>query len=236
MRIIAHRCGPTIYPEQTMASARLALKNGADYVEVDVRYSKDKVIVCSHDANTQRVFGADKLVKDMTAEEFLSLRQIKDTSYAPHLFEDYLKEDVKPLLIHVKEVEVLDDLLSLLSRYDYLDSVVLGLMNAQAVKKVKEYNSSIKVLAFMPKVEDIDDFASAGANYIRLWEDWLCEETVSKVKARSVELWIMTGTYKNHIDSEVGVTTKEDLKNILSFSPDGILINDIIFLQKALEK
>jgi hypothetical protein len=46
----------------------------------------------------------------------------------------------------------------------------------------------------------------------------------------------MTGTYKNHIDSEVGVTTKEDLKNILSFSPDGILINDITFLQKVLEK
>ena len=59
MKIIAHRCGPTIYPEQTMTSARLALKNGADYVEIDVRYSKDKIIVCSHDANTQRVFGAD---------------------------------------------------------------------------------------------------------------------------------------------------------------------------------
>lgn len=235
MKIIAHRCGPTIYPEQTMTSARLALKNGADYVEIDVRYSKDKIIVCSHDANTQRVFGADKLVKDMTAEEFLTLRQVKDNSFAPHLFEDYLKEDVKPLLIHVKEVEVLDDLLSLLSRYDYLDSVVLGLMKTDAVIKVKTFNKNIKVLAFMPSVDDISSFVNAGANYIRLWEDWTSKETIAEVRKYSVGLWIMTGTYKNFIDSEVGVTSEEGIKKLLSFNPDGILINDITFLQKALK-
>ena len=81
MKIIAHRCGPTVYPEQTITSARFALYSGADLVEVDVRYTKDKKIACSHDANVKRVFGVDRLVSDMTAEEFLSLRQAKDSSF-----------------------------------------------------------------------------------------------------------------------------------------------------------
>lgn len=236
MRIIAHRCGPTIYPEQTMKSAVHALKNGADMAEIDVRFSKDKIIVCSHDANVKRVFGVDKLVKDMTAEEFLALKQVKDSSYSPHLFEDYLINGVKPLLIHVKEEDVLPKLLELISYYGYLDSVVLGLMSTKAIKQVKEFDSNIKVLAFMPSVEDISSFAKAGANYIRLWQDWMTAETVSKVKAYPVELWIMIGTYKNRIDSEVGVTTEQGLSEVLSYGADGILINDITFLLKALKE
>lgn len=233
MKIIAHRCGPTVYPEQTITSARFALYSGADLVEVDVRYTKDKKIACSHDANVKRVFGVDRLVSDMTAEEFLSLRQAKDPSFPSHLFEHYLKCGIKPLLIHVKEVEVIPDLLELLSRYDYLDDVVLGIMKADAVREVKEYSNKIKVLAFMPKVENIPEFVEAGADYIRLWEDWMSDETVSAVRAHPVGLWIMIG--KDVLDRDVGVTTPEGLEKVLDYGVDGILINDIDFLQEALE-
>ena len=36
--IIAHRCGPGRFPEQSLASARHALALGADLVEMDVRF------------------------------------------------------------------------------------------------------------------------------------------------------------------------------------------------------
>lgn len=234
MKIIAHRCGPTVYPEQTMTSARFALYCGADMVEVDVRYTSDKHIACSHDGNAKRVFGVDKLVKDMTGEEFLSLRQVKDKGFGSHLFEHYLQCGVKPLLIHVKEEEVLPDLLDMLARYDYLDDVVLGLMKTDAVRLVKEYDKNIKVLAFMPKVEDIPAYAEAGVDYIRLWEDWMSDDTVSAVRKYPVGLWIMIG--KNALDSDVGVTTPDGLQKVLDYGVDGILINDIGLLQEALEK
>ena len=35
MKIIAHRSGPTVLPEQTVQSALLALKEGADMIEVE---------------------------------------------------------------------------------------------------------------------------------------------------------------------------------------------------------
>lgn len=233
MKIIAHRCGPTVYPEQTITSARFALYTGADMVEVDVRYTKDKALACSHDANVKRVFGVDRLVSDMTREEYLALRQVKDPAFSSHLFEHYLICGVKPLLIHVKEVEVIPDLLDMLSRYDYLDDVVLGVMKTDAVRMVKEYDSNIKVLAFMPKVEDISDYVKAGVDYVRLWENWMTDETVGEVRKYPVGLWIMIG--KDVLDSDVGVTTTDGLKKVVDYGVDGILINDIGLLQEELE-
>ena len=39
MRLIAHACGPTIYPSNSILSAREALKNGAEMVELDLQFT-----------------------------------------------------------------------------------------------------------------------------------------------------------------------------------------------------
>ncbi|MBQ3046744.1 MAG: hypothetical protein IJD54_01715 [Clostridia bacterium] len=235
MKIIAHRSGPNVYPEQTITSASFALYCGADMVEVDVRYTLDKKIAASHDANTLRVFGQDKLVKDMTEKEFLSLRHTTDVSFGSHLFEHYLMRKIAPILIHVKEDELIDDLIALLKKYDYLDKVTFGVMSVNAVNKIKAVDKTLPVLAFMPKVQDIVEFVKAGADYIRLWEDWTNDDTVKTVKNSGAKLWIMTGKITDK-DSDVGVSTQDGLKKLISYDVDGILINDITILQDVLQE
>ena len=149
MKIIAHRSGPNVYPEQTITSASFALYCGADMVEVDVRYTKDKVLAVSHDANAKRVFGCDQKVADMTANEFLALRHSLDVSFGSHLLEHFLIREISPLLIHIKQDEVIDDLLALLKKYDYLDKVTFGVMSESGVKKIKSFDNNLKVLAFI---------------------------------------------------------------------------------------
>jgi len=88
MLIIAHRSGPGIYPEQSILSAREALKNGADMVEMDVRETKDGVPVICHDDDTGRMFGVEGEVKDFTLQQFMAMRHVSDRSFAPHTLED----------------------------------------------------------------------------------------------------------------------------------------------------
>ena len=59
MRIIGHRGTPTqpLQPENTLAAVRTALEAGADGVEVDVRATRDGVLVLSHDSDLGRVLG-----------------------------------------------------------------------------------------------------------------------------------------------------------------------------------
>lgn len=231
MRIIAHRSGPNVFPEQTIASARHAVEDGADLVEIDVRFTADNALAVCHDPNAKRVFGVDKAICDMTKTEYLALRHADAPDYGSHLFEDYLKCGIGPLLIHIKEDRVIPELLRQIAQYDYLDKVVLGVGTLEAVRVSREIEPEIRILAFMPKPELTEEFAAAGVDYIRLWEGWMTEETVAAVKATGKELWIMTMAQGA---SDAGITTCEGLRKVLSYGVDGVLINDVNELKAVL--
>lgn len=147
MKIIAHRSGPTVFPEQTIRSALFAKENGADLVEIDVRFTKDKKLAVSHDENAARVFGVDKNIGEMSGDEFAALRHKNARTYTSHFLEDYMESGVGPLLIHVKEDEVLDALLESIEKHDYLHKVVLGVQSPEAVKKSKRMTARSKCWA-----------------------------------------------------------------------------------------
>ena len=52
--VFAHRGASGERPEHTIAAYRLAIEQGADYVEPDLRRTKDGVFVCCHDATLER--------------------------------------------------------------------------------------------------------------------------------------------------------------------------------------
>ena len=71
--ITAHRGASSAYPENTMAAFKGAFEQGADWVELDVRLTKDGRVVAMHDSNAKRTTGVDRLIKDMTYEEISEL-------------------------------------------------------------------------------------------------------------------------------------------------------------------
>ena len=75
----------------------------------------------------------------------------------------------------------------------------------------------------------------AGADYIRLWQHWVNDESVKEVRKYPVELWIMTGVTGKG-DDFVGVSTDEGLNELLDVGVEGILINDVSILQDVLEQ
>ncbi len=52
--VFAHRGASGERPEHTIAAYRLAIEQGADYVEPDLRRTRDGVFVCCHDATLER--------------------------------------------------------------------------------------------------------------------------------------------------------------------------------------
>jgi glycerophosphoryl diester phosphodiesterase len=62
--LIAHRGASGYAPEHTMASYRLAIKQGADFVEPDLQITKDGVLVCLHDTSMERTTNVRQLFPD----------------------------------------------------------------------------------------------------------------------------------------------------------------------------
>ncbi|WP_166345151.1 glycerophosphodiester phosphodiesterase [Phytoactinopolyspora limicola] len=57
--VVAHRGGQDDGPEHTMKSYETGVSHGALAIEVSVCRTRDNVLICHHDLNTERVTGAD---------------------------------------------------------------------------------------------------------------------------------------------------------------------------------
>lgn len=67
--VIGHRGAPTLAPENTLESFRIAVDRGADAVELDVHLSADGVPVVIHDPRLDRTTGRSGQVAALTVEE-----------------------------------------------------------------------------------------------------------------------------------------------------------------------
>jgi glycerophosphoryl diester phosphodiesterase len=67
--VVAHRGASAARPEHTLAAYELALQEGADGVECDVRLTRDGHLVCVHDRTVDRTADATGLVSELTLDE-----------------------------------------------------------------------------------------------------------------------------------------------------------------------
>jgi glycerophosphoryl diester phosphodiesterase len=72
--VVAHRGNHVAAPENTLSAYQEAIKAEADYVEVDVRTTKDSALVIMHDASITRMTGTEGNVRNFLLD---SLRRIK---------------------------------------------------------------------------------------------------------------------------------------------------------------
>ncbi len=72
-RIVSHRGANKFAPENTFAAADLALEQGADYIELDVRESADGVLYVIHDETLDRTTNATGFVGHSSSKEIDSL-------------------------------------------------------------------------------------------------------------------------------------------------------------------
>ncbi len=73
--VVAHRGASAERPEHTLAAYELALGQGADGLECDVRLTRDGHLVCVHDRKVDRTSNGTGLVSEM------SLAQLRELDY-----------------------------------------------------------------------------------------------------------------------------------------------------------
>uniref|UniRef100_UPI00029B1FB5 glycerophosphodiester phosphodiesterase family protein n=1 Tax=Rhodococcus sp. P14 TaxID=450821 RepID=UPI00029B1FB5 len=74
-RVVAHRGASAAKAEHTLAAYELALQEGADGLECDVRLTRDGHLVCVHDRTVDRTSNGSGMVSEMT------LAQLEELDY-----------------------------------------------------------------------------------------------------------------------------------------------------------
>ena len=146
VKIIGHRGASDDAPENTISSIKEAFVQGADGVEVDIRLSKDKKVVCIHDKNTIRTTGLSLEVKNTNYGELKNLDAggWKGNAWKDELIpslEEVLKEVPldKEIFIEVKTgLEIIDPLTSLvLNSKIMLKNISIISFNDRVIKEIK---------------------------------------------------------------------------------------------------
>lgn len=131
--VVAHRGDHVDVPENTIAAYEQGIKHGVDYVEIDLRTTKDSVLVIMHDGTVDRMTNGKGKVSALTYAEIKALKvwnKGKDSTktYSVPTFEEVLKTCRNKIHIYL----------------DYKDASV-----PQAYAMIKKYGMEKQIIVYI---------------------------------------------------------------------------------------
>lgn len=233
--IIAHRGSSADRPENTLASYRRAIEAGATIMEMDVRTTRDGVLISLHDADVKRTTDGKGLARDLTLAE---LRKLDAGSW----FDPKYKGERIPTMREILELGKgkIDVLLDLQEKGDdYAERIAaevrkhgepkriwVGVRSVESAKLFRKLLPEAKQIGLIPTADSIDAFAEAKVDMIRLWPKWLGDKTlVPRIRKHQLLL---------HLNGTLGA--EDETRELLMHGPDSLASDDPARLIATLKK
>ena len=226
MLIVAHRGYSAAYPENTALAFERAIEAGADFIETDVRFTRERALVCSHDPDLRRVAGDARPIAEMTLEE------IKEIRFAGRMEVLTLEEVLEiargrvqvMLDVKVTTPEMVEAIASSLERIAMLDQVVYGARSVEHMRSVAGRCPGVAILG-MPKAPALaPEFLAHPLRAIRYWEDEVTPERVTLVTRAGREVWVTAGLRPRQ--EAPGYTTAARASALAASGVHALLVND----------
>lgn len=231
--IIAHRGASKEAPENTIASINRALDLGANFIEIDVRLSKDRIPVVIHDPSPARMIG----VKSAPAVNQMTLAEIQQFDIGKLFGKAFIGEKIPTLLdvlnlnwkktglmIEIKKsvqqpkvvVKAVFEVLAQTSLP--LPFIIIGSFSPEIISEAKnsldQINQPIELIGIAEKPDMIDAFIELDIKRLALWYKLISPELINYLEENGIDIWSFT------ID---------DLKTaqfLISLGVNGIISND----------
>ena len=230
--IMGHRCGGYDAPENTLSGIETSIKNGAQWVELDVQRSKDGFYVLNHDDSFKRVAGVKKRVSQMTLKEIKALDvgayQGFDSEKVPTIEEviGYSKRKIK-LNIELKGTtanrQMADDIVKLVKENHLEDRAILTSLDYNLVSYIHDQYPTIKTgFIYFMALGDISKFK---ADYLIVEEGSITESKIDQIHQAGKKIIVWT------------INTEASMDYVLDFDIDGVITDRVKQMnQKILEK
>ena len=152
--VCAHRSFHTNAPENSLQSIKNAIQAKIDIIEIDVRTTKDSVLVLMHDKDIDRITTGKGLIKNYTFSELQKFKlKMKDSITEDNipLLEDALKMAKGKVIVNLDLKAVnYKQLYQMLKKYDMEKEVI---SYTGTVKEVNKMLSIDSIYAVMPLVK-----------------------------------------------------------------------------------
>jgi len=220
-QIVAHRGASAQRPEGTLVCYRKAIKDGATAIEIDVRTTKDGVLVSLHDASLDRTTNGSGPIEKINSTD---LKKLDAGSWFDAKYKSEHVPTIREILKLAKgKIDVLLDLKETGSTYTAKvvgeirkhgepKRIIVGVRSVEQAKQFRKLLPEAQQIGLIPDTKSIEAFAATGTETIRLWPRWLTDEKlVPRVRAAGAKL---------HLNGRTG--TKEEIIPLLNHAPDSL--------------
>lgn len=203
--IVAHRGASFTAPENTVAAAKLAWKQDADAVELDIYLTKDNRVMVMHDGNTKRTTGQSYLIAETNSEVLRTLDagSWKDASNYKGEKIPFLEEMIatipkgKKMVIEIKcGQEVFPALQKIVQKSKKKNQLVFIAFNWETIVKAKQLfpkNACYWLSSSPAEVQaKMGEVIKSGINGINLSSKIVDQQTVTKANELGYNVWSWT--------------------------------------------
>ncbi|MFX1366602.1 MAG: glycerophosphodiester phosphodiesterase [Promethearchaeota archaeon] len=143
---IGHRGTRVNADENTIESFKKALEFGANYIEFDVRKTKDGKVIILHDSTLDRTTNGSGLIKNFNYNELLKFRTKNHNLKIPLLSQTIkiLKGRIK-FMIDLKEEGIVDKILDMVNNFKLLDDCIFSGRNLSVLEDIKSTYPDSKI-------------------------------------------------------------------------------------------
>lgn len=239
VQITAHRGGKGIAPENTIPAFLKSIEQKVDFVELDVRLTKDNELVVFHDENAKRVTGKNRKIKDMTLEEIKSLdagsffskeyegTQIPTLEEVVNVCKDKVKLNIE-IKKQNKNENIEEKVINIVKKYNIQNQCVITCLNYEVLQNIKKLDNSIKVGYLVAMGEG--EFYNLDVDFFGLETSLVNENIINLIhnKGKKVVAWT--------------VNKQDDMQYMINLGVDNIITNipqvlrDNIVLASKLKK
>ena len=195
--IIAHRGSHQKVPENTLAAYENAIIEGADYVEIDLRTTKDGYLVIMHDESTTRMTGKKGLIKDLNYNEIKALK-MKSTDKEDTA--NYNIPDFKSVLnlckgriniyLDFKDADV-EKTYNLIKEAGMQHHVVVYLNKEEQYGRWKKVAPKVPLMTSLPdnlNISQLNDLLDK--IHLDVVDNAFNDETVTQMHKRKISVWL----------------------------------------------
>ena len=190
--VIAHRGLHTHEPENTLASLRASIKAGVDFVECDLRTTKDGHILLLHDSTVDRTTDGKGKLAELTLAEVKALTIENSTERIP-TFDELLKESRGKMGFYL-DCKAVDpaQAVALVKRYK-LEDRVFAYTSTEGALAWKKAAPQVCVMTSPPDGANTPEALTA---FLKDWPFELLDgpydlpaETVAAAKTLGTQIW-----------------------------------------------
>ncbi|MHC4399601.1 MAG: glycerophosphodiester phosphodiesterase family protein [Planctomycetota bacterium] len=228
--VTAHRGASKAAPENTISAVREAIRQGADFAEIDVQETKDGRVVMLHDKDLMRVAGLDKKIWEVTYDE------IKDVDVGSWFSPEFRDERIAPLADVIREARggklklnielkfnghdqrLAERVAEIVREEDFESQCVISSLEYEGLQTAKQSNDRLEIGFIV--FRSVGDLTKLDVDFLSLNADHVTDALVSRVhgQGKEVHVWTVNDPDKMLEVIDLGVD------NIITDEP-GILVD-----------